>query len=884
MPAGTYSLTAKAYDTAGASATSAVVSVTVTAAAGGLPNGQIAADVGSPAITGQTSYSGGTYTVRGGGLDIWDPVDQFQFVYQPVTGDTQIVARVVSLTNTDPWAKAGVMIRETLTGNSRHATLAITPTPSIGAWFGRRLQAGGATVRSIQGTTTAPAWVRLVRAGNVITAHWSTNGTAWTLVGSDTVSMTGTVYVGLVANSHSASAATTVVFDNVSIKTGSANQAPTVALTAPANGATFTAPASVAMTASASDPEGQLARVEFYSGTTLLGTDTTSPYAFSWTNVPAGTYALTAKAYDGAGASATSATVSVTVQAASNQAPTVGLTAPANGATFTAPATVSLTASASDPENQLARVEFLSGTTLLGTDTTAPFAWTWANVPAGTYSLTAKAYDTAGASATSAAVSVTVTAAAGGLPNGQIAADVGSPAITGQTSYSGGTYTVRGGGLDIWDPVDQFQFVYQPVTGDTQIVARVVSLTNTDPWAKAGVMIRETLTGNSRHATLAITPTPSIGAWFGRRLQAGGATVRSIQGTTTAPAWVRLVRAGNVITAHWSTNGTAWTLVGSDTVSMTGTVYVGLVANSHSASAATTVVFDNVSITTGSANQAPTVALTAPANGATFTAPASIAMTANACDPENQLARVEFYSGTTLLGTDTASPYAFTWTNVPAGTYSLTAKAFDAAGMQATSAAVTVTVNGPNGAPTVALTSPASGATFAAPATINLTANAGDPENQLARVEFLSGTTVLATDTTAPFAWTWATVPAGTYTLSARAYDTAGLSATSAAVSVTVTAAAPPGAPTAVAFTASADHATNVTSYRLSVFAANANPTTATPIATSDLGKPTPAANNDITVDRASFFAALPVGNYLATVTAIGPGGQTQELGVAFSR
>jgi hypothetical protein len=278
--------------------------------------------------------------------------------------------------------------------------------------------------------------VRLVRAGNVITAHWSTNGTTWTLVGSDTVTMAGTVYVGLVANSHSNSVATTVVFDNVSITAGSSNQPPTVALTAPANGATYTAPGSVAMTASASDPEGQLARVEFYNGTTLLGTDTTAPYAYTWSNVPAGSYSLRAVAYDNAGASATSATAGVTVQAPSNQAPTVSLTAPANGATFTAPATVSLTASASDPENQLSRVEFFNGSTMLASDTSAPYAFSWSNVAAGTYSLTARVYDNGGATATSAAVSVTVSAAAsGGLPSGMIAADVGSPAVAGQTSY-----------------------------------------------------------------------------------------------------------------------------------------------------------------------------------------------------------------------------------------------------------------------------------------------------------------------------------------------------------------------------------------------------------------------------------------------------------------
>jgi len=87
-----------------------------------------------------------------------------------------------------------------------------------------------------------------------------------------------------------------------------------------------------------------------------------------------------------------------------------------------------------------------------------------------------------------------------------------------------------------------------------------------------------------------------------------------------------------------------------------------------------------------------------------------------------------------------------------------------------------------------------------------------------------------------------------------------------------------------VVFTASADHATRVSSYLLKVFTQGANPNTATPVASSDLGKPTPAANNDITVDRAAFFSALPAGNYIATVTAIGPGGQTPSSSVPFVR
>ena len=177
------------------------------------------------------------------------------------------------------------------------------------------------------------------------------------------------------------------------------------------------------------------------------------------------------------------------------------------------------------------------------------------------------------------------------------------------------------------------------------------------------------------------------------------------------------------------------------------------------------------------------------------------------------------------------------------------------------------------GAPTVRLTSPANGATFTAPATIAMTANASDPEGQLTRVEFLNGTTVVGSDTTAPYPHPGATCRRGATRCERSAYDAAGASATSAAVTVTVSAASTP--PRLVVFTASSDHATNVTSYRFDVFARPANPATATPVATANLGKPTPAANNDITSDQSTLFSSLAAGNYIATVTAVGPGGST---------
>jgi predicted phage tail protein len=165
---------------------------------------------------------------------------------------------------------------------------------------------------------------------------------------------------------------------------------------------------------------------------------------------------------------------------------------------------------------------------------------------------------------------------------------------------------------------------------------------------------------------------------------------------------------------------------------------------------------------------------------------------------------------------------------------------------------------------------------------VDLTATASDTDGSVAKVEFYSGATLLGTDTSSPYSFTWSSVPAGTYSLTAVAYDNLGAKTTSAARSITVTGTATTP-PTSIVFQKSVDH-TSVTSYRLDVFASGANPATATPLATSDLGKPTPATNGDITVNRATFFSALAAGNYVATVSAIGASGSSRSASVTFSR
>ena len=117
-----------------------------------------------------------------------------------------------------------------------------------------------------------------------------------------------------------------------------------------------------------------------------------------------------------------------------NKRPSVSVTAPANGASFTAPAGYSFSANASDPDGQVTKVEFFRGSTLVGTDTGAPFSVNDAGVPAGTYSLTAKATDSGGAVTTSSPVSITVQQAAPSGPVAAYAFDEGSgPTLTDRT-------------------------------------------------------------------------------------------------------------------------------------------------------------------------------------------------------------------------------------------------------------------------------------------------------------------------------------------------------------------------------------------------------------------------------------------------------------------
>ena len=308
----------------------AIVALTITASAAGqsLPPGWNDDDIGAVGLNGSASYSSGTFTVRGAGADIGGYADSFNFANLILSGDGQIIARVASMGNTNKYAKAGVMIRESLTAGSRHVTLDMKP--GGGVELLSRKSTGGSTSRTTSGTGR---WLKLVRRGSTFKAYVSRDGAAWTSVGSRTVTMAANVWVGLAVCSRKTSVLNTSTFDHVTV--GSSDLPPTVAITSPASGATFTAGADITVAASASDTDPTpVAEVEFFANGTSIGIDTTSPYAVSWPNVAAGSYSLTAVATDTANQSGTSKAVLITVEPPSGDEPLVRITSPPSGTTF----------------------------------------------------------------------------------------------------------------------------------------------------------------------------------------------------------------------------------------------------------------------------------------------------------------------------------------------------------------------------------------------------------------------------------------------------------------------------------------------------------------------------------------------------------------------
>ncbi|CAI6083108.1 fibronectin type III domain-containing protein [Cohnella sp. JJ-181] len=480
-------------------------------------------------------------------------------------------------------------------------------------YYAARIQGnGGGVEQTITGLApntsyTLKAWAKLSSASEVVTigatgfggtdvsAAITGTGSAWL---NNTVSFTtgasstsATIYVSKTGGTGSA------YVDDIGLQKSLA----AADITPPTNPTGLNAPSKTATTVTlswtgATDNVG-VTNYDVYRSGSLVGTTTTAT-TFTVTGLTASTaYSFTVKARDAAGnVSSPSNTLNVTTSAGASDttapsAPT-GLTSPSKTDT-----SVSLSWTASTDNVAVTAYDIYRGGSLAGS-TAGATTYTATGLTASTaYSFTVKARDAAGnVSAASSALSVTTNAPApSSLPSPWLTQDIGSVGVAGSATYSGGVYTVNGSGADIGGTADAFRFVYQPMSGDGSIVAKVVSMDNTNTGARAGVMMRESLDANSREMTVALSPTS--GAKVIKRLSTGGTTATS--GGSTAPAapyWVKLTRTGNSLSGLISADGTTWTTFLTATVTMGTDIYVGLAVVSKDDAVLNASTFSDVTV------------------------------------------------------------------------------------------------------------------------------------------------------------------------------------------------------------------------------------------------------------------------------------------------
>ena len=380
----------------------------------------------------------------------------------------------------------------------------------------------------------------------------------------------------------------------------STNNPPQLNFKTPGNNAQFIAGQTINVDVAASDSDGSIAQVDLYVNNKFLRTEFSAPYTWganssdgALRNVSAGTYNIKAVAKDNKGKTSEKS-ISVTV-VSPNQAPNVNFATPGNNSSFNEGKNLYIKVNASDADGSINNVKLYLNNNFIRQENFDPYEWgnndnQLKNLKSGSYTLKAVATDNKGKTTTksiSFSVKKNMT-----LPSGWSSKQFGNSNFTAQ--FENGVYTLEAAGRDIWDKSDEFGFSYKPWNGDCSLVVRVNSLTNTNEWAKAGLMIRETLDANSAHAMVVVTPERGVS--LQRRFNPGQISHSTTYPGVKAAEWLRLVRSGNVIRAYFSNDADTWHPLGTTTVTMHTNVYVGLAVTSHNPGTITVAKFSNYSV------------------------------------------------------------------------------------------------------------------------------------------------------------------------------------------------------------------------------------------------------------------------------------------------
>jgi hypothetical protein len=531
------------------------------------------------------------------------------------------------------------------------------------------------------------------------------------------------------------------------------------------------------LTATASSPNGFVAKVEFFASGASLGSSTAYPYTVKWKPTSLGTYAITATVTDNVGIQATSAVTAVVVAAISPNAPAVTLIAPPGPVAVRSPQTLNVTAVSN--VGVIAQVEFFANGRTIGTRTTFPYSLQWTPDNTGSFTLTAVATDTAGNQGTSPSAVVVVTGT--GLPNVSLVNPVAPITIAVNSSQTLSAAAVAAPGSNI----TQVQFFANgTVIGTKTAYPFNQAWTPTAPGSYALTVVATDSSGNIATAapvvvlvssgtppTVSITNPAAGSSYSVGTLITVAATAADSDGTIAS---VQFLANGTVLTtATTAPFSYAWTPGSAGTYSLTATATDNSGNITTSAARVITIVPD----------RAPSVVLTSPVGNLTGSVGAPVVFTATAADVDGTIAGVNFFVNGVKVGTSATAPFVASWTPSTAGSYTVSAEAADNAGNVTRSNSVSVQINA-NIPPRVSITQPANGSTVRVNSGYSVTAAASDPDGTIASVQLFANGVAVGAALTAPtstgYTATWTPQSEGVYRLTAVATDNSGASTTTA--------------------------------------------------------------------------------------------------------
>jgi alpha-tubulin suppressor-like RCC1 family protein len=591
--------------------------------------------------------------------------------------------------------------------------------------------------------------------GNVVSVAFY-NGA--NLLGSNTTSPYTLTWNGVIYGSYALTACATDdsgLMATSSVVNITVDGPPAVSVTSPVNSTTIITPTNLTVSATASDSDGTVTQLQIFAGTNLLGTSGTSPFSLVWSNVPPGTWNLTAVATDNLGAIGTSSVVTLTANPSTNL-PAIADAHVRDGSSY------------SNLNYGTVSVMEVQTSTGTGTNRDAYFKFDVSNLSSNI---------------SSAKLSVFAAVSTNGIVTNTVYSVTNTSWV--ETDITWSNKPARGAALSTnnvsgtngsWYLYDVTGFIRsQKTAGSNWISLALHDPTNTT--RLININSRENTSNNPALIVVTTNPPPTVSITSPTNntvylAPAGSITINATAGDDGSVGQVQFFQGttslGVVTTPPYSVT---WNNVAA------GTYALKAVATDNYGLAATSSVVNVI------VDIPPTVTLTNPANNSVFVAGTNVTLGAMAADADGTVKQVQFFQGTVGLGTDTNAPFGLTWNNATAGIYALTVVATDNNGITSTSAPVNIIVDA---LPMILITNPVSSTSFTSPTNITIAATASNSDGTMPQVQFFVGGILLGTCTNQPYGAIWTNPPVGKFVLTAVATDDYGLVATATVTNITV--------------------------------------------------------------------------------------------------